>query len=204
MTRRVVTNIALSLDGRCADGADPLDMSWVLPYAVSDTARDHLTNIWSSATTAVLGRTNAEGFLSWWPQVLEMDGADPRDVGFARWLVDVDKVVLSRTLTEAPWAHTTLEDRPTVDVVRDLREADVEGDVYVVSSASVIRPLLAADLVDRLCLTVFPVVLGTGPRLFEDGVPAGPQPRAASRSDPDLKRRTSCGHPQPSATRPAQ
>ena len=173
MARRVVTNIALSLDGRWAKAEDPLDMSWVMPYAVSDAARDHLTSIWTSASTAVLGRKNAEGFLGWWPQVIDTDGADPRDVGFARWLVDVDKVVLSRTLTEPPWERTTLEDRPAADVVRELREVDTDGDVYVVSSASVIAPLLAADLVDRLCLTVFPVFLGSGPAAVRRGAPCG-------------------------------
>ncbi|QIG44347.1 riboflavin biosynthesis protein RibD [Nocardioides anomalus] len=177
MTRRIVTNIALSLDGRYAKD-DPMDMSWVMPYAVSDAARDHLTSLWESATTAVLGRKNAEGFLGWWPQVIDMDGADPRDVGFARWLVDVDKVVLSTTLTHAPWRHTTLEDRATADVLRDLAAGesddpgdtgDTDGDVFVVSSASVIRAALEADLVDQLCITQFPVVLGSGPRLFEGG-----------------------------------
>jgi dihydrofolate reductase len=174
VTRRIVTNIALSLDGRYAKD-DPMDMSWVMPYAVSDAARDHLTSLWEGATTAVLGRKNAEGFLGWWPQVIDMDGADPRDVGFARWLVDVDKVVLSHTLAEPPWERTTLEDRPTADVLRDLAAADgpdgAGGDVFVVSSASVIRAALEADLVDQLCVTQFPVVLGSGPRLFEGAFP---------------------------------
>ncbi len=47
------------------------------------------------------------------------------------------------------------------------------GDIFVPSSPSVIKALLAADMVDRLAFTVFPVFLGGGPRLFEDGLPAG-------------------------------
>ena len=47
------------------------------------------------------------------------------------------------------------------------------GDILVLSSASVIKALLAADRVDRLALTVFPVFLGAGPRLFDDGLPTG-------------------------------
>ena len=96
--RRVVTNIALSLDGRYAAPDNPIDMSWVMPYAVTDVARDHLTSLWEPATTALLGRVNAEGFLGFWPTVIGMEGADPRDEGFAKWLVDTDKVVLSSTL----------------------------------------------------------------------------------------------------------
>jgi dihydrofolate reductase len=173
--RRVVTNMSLSLDGHYAV-PDPLDMGWVLPYAVTDVARDHLTSLWEPATTALLGRVNAEGFLGFWPTVIDMEGADARDVGFARWLVETDKVVLSSTLAsaggQAPWERTTIADRPAADVVQELR-ADDGGDILVLSSASVVKALLAADQVDRLALVIFPVFLGAGPRLFDDGLPAG-------------------------------
>ncbi|MFF9167794.1 MULTISPECIES: dihydrofolate reductase family protein [unclassified Streptomyces] len=169
--RRVVTNMALSLDGHYA-GDDPRDMGWVMPYAVTDVARDHLTSLWEPATTALLGRVNAEGFLGFWPTVIGMEGADPRDEAFAKWLVDADKVVLSSTLGEAPWERTTIVDQPAAQVVADLKATD-GGDILVLSSASVIKALLAADAVDRLALTVFPVFLGGGPRLFEDGLPTG-------------------------------
>ena len=102
-----------------------------------------------------------------------MEGADPRDEGFAKWLVDADKVVLSSTLGEAPWERTTIVDKPTAEVVADLKATE-GGDILVLSSASVIKALLAADQVDRLALTIFPVFLGGGPRLFDDGLPAGP------------------------------
>ena len=123
--RRVVTNMSISLDGRYAS-TDPLDMGWVMPYAVTDVARDHLTSLWEPATTALLGRVNAEGFLGFWPSVIGQEGADPRDVAFAKWLVDVDKVVLSSTLDEAPWERTTIVDKPTSEAVAELKAT--EGD----------------------------------------------------------------------------
>jgi dihydrofolate reductase len=101
-----------------------------------------------------------------------MEGVDPRDEGFARWLVETDKVVFSSTLADPPWERTTVVDKPAAEVVDDLKAAE-GGDIYVVSSASVIKALLAADKVDRLAMTVFPVFLGGGPRLFDDGIPAG-------------------------------
>ncbi|MEW2118749.1 dihydrofolate reductase family protein [Streptomyces sp. NPDC005474] len=171
ISRRVVTNMALSLDGHYA-APDPLDMGWVMPYAVTDVARDHLTSLWEPATTALLGRVNAEGFLGFWPTVIGMEGADPRDEGFAKWLVDTDKVVLSSTLAEAPWERTTIVSKPTPEVVADLKATE-GGDILVLASASVIKELLATDQVDRLALTIFPVFLGGGPRLFDDGLPAG-------------------------------
>ncbi|MEV5944693.1 dihydrofolate reductase family protein [Streptomyces sp. NPDC051994] len=171
-SRRVVTNMSLSLDGHYAKPGNPLDMDWVMPYAVTDIARDHLTSLWEPATTALLGRVNAEGFLGFWPTVIGMQGADPRDEKFAHWLVDTDKVVLSSTLDQAPWERTTLVDRPTAEAVADLKATE-GGDILVLSSASVIKALLAADQVDRLALTIFPVFLGGGPRLFDDGLPTG-------------------------------
>ncbi|MEQ7008853.1 dihydrofolate reductase family protein [Actinopolymorpha sp. B17G11] len=169
--RRVVTNMALSLDGHYA-GSDPQDMGWVMPYAITDIARDHLTSLWEPATTALLGRVNAEGFLGFWPTVIGMKGADPRDEAFAKWLVDTDKVVLSSTLGDARWERTTIVDKPTTEVIADLKATE-GGDILVLSSASVIKALLADDKVDRLAITIFPVFLGSGPRLFDDGLPAG-------------------------------
>lgn len=87
-------------------------------------------------------------------------------------LVDTDKVALSSTLDQAPWERTTVADKPAAEIVGDLKETD-GGDILVLSSASVIKALLAADKVDRLALTIFPVFLGGGPRLFDDGLPAG-------------------------------
>ncbi|MEV0647909.1 dihydrofolate reductase family protein [Phytomonospora sp. NPDC050363] len=170
--RRVVTNMSLSLDGHYAGPRDPEDNGWVMPYAHTDVARDHMTSIRESATTALLGRVNAEGFLAFWPTVIGTEGVDPRDEGFAKWLLDTDKVVLSSTLTQAPWERTTIAGKPTAEVVADLKATE-GGDILVLNSASVIKALLAADMVDRLTLTIFPVFLGGGPRLFDDGLPTG-------------------------------
>jgi dihydrofolate reductase len=167
--RRVVTNMSLSLDGHYAK-PDPMDMGWVMPYAVTDVARDHLTSLWEPATTALLGRVNAEGFLGFWPTVIGMEGADPRDENFAKWLVATEKVVLSSTLDTAPWEHAVIVDKPAAEVVADLKATE-GGDILVLSSASVIKALLAADQVDRLALSIFPIFLGDGPRLFDDALP---------------------------------
>ncbi|MFD0200471.1 MULTISPECIES: dihydrofolate reductase family protein [Saccharothrix] len=168
--RKVTANFALTLDGRYHGPAGPHDLAAIVPYAVTDVARDHMTRMCETATTAVLGRLNAEGFLGFWPSVAGDENADPRDRAYAKWLVDAEKVVLSTTLTEAPWERTRVVDAPAADVVTDLK-AGGEGDILVNSSASVIKPLLAADLVDRLYLLICPEIAGGGPRLFDDGLP---------------------------------
>ncbi|WP_199039671.1 dihydrofolate reductase family protein [Glycomyces salinus] len=169
--RRVVVNMSLSIDGRYSK-PDPLDMSWVMPYATTDVSRDHMTAMWEPSTTAVMGRVNAEGFLGFWPTVIGAEGADPRDEGFAKWLVDTEKVVFSSTLREAPWERTTIVDRPTAEVIAELKATN-GGDIAVLNSPGIIKDLLAAEMVDRLALSVFPIFLGEGPRLFDDGLPEG-------------------------------
>ena len=83
----MVANISLSLDGRVAGPGGDYDMSWIVPHAVTDGARDHMVKVTSAATTALLGRKNYQGFSSYWPAVAEDESADPRDRAFARLLV---------------------------------------------------------------------------------------------------------------------
>jgi len=169
--RRVSANISLTLDGRHNGPGGPGDLGAVVPYATTEAARRHLARIHEGATTALLGRRNAEGFLGYWPMVAADENADPRDRGYAKWLVDTEKVVLSSTLTEAPWERTRVIDAPAADVVTELK-ATGRGDILVNSSASVIKALLTADLLDRLYLMICPEITGGGRRLFDDGPPA--------------------------------
>ncbi|MCX4546082.1 dihydrofolate reductase family protein [Streptomyces sp. NBC_01565] len=169
-TRKVTANIALTLDGRYNGPGGPGDIAAIVRYATTEVARDHLTRIWDGATTALLGRLNAEGFLGFWPTVAEDENADPRDRGYAKWLVNTEKVILSATLTEAPWERTRVVNAPAADVVAELKGTG-QGDILVNSSPSVIKALLAADLIDRLYLLICPEMAGGGQRLFEDGLP---------------------------------
>jgi dihydrofolate reductase len=169
--RKVTANLAITLDGRYHGPGGPADFGTFVPYVTTDVARDHMTRTWETATTALLGRVNAEGFLGFWPSVAGDENADPRDRGYAKWLVSTEKVVLSTTLTEAPWERTRVVNAPVADVVADLK-ATGEGDILVNSSPSVIKALLSADLIDRLYLLVLPEIVGGGARLFEDGLPA--------------------------------
>lgn len=169
--RRVSASMSLTLDGRYTGPGGPADLGAIVPYMTTDVARDHLTRIWEGATTALLGRLNAEGFLGFWSPLAEDETADPRDRGYASWLVGAEKVVLSTTLTQAPWERTRVVNAPAADVVADLK-ATGQGDILVNNSASVIKPLLSADLLDRLYLITCPEIAGGGPRLFDDGLPA--------------------------------
>jgi dihydrofolate reductase len=169
--RKVTANLSLTIDGRYNGPGGPGDLGAIVPYAMTEVARNHLSRITEGATTALLGRLNAQGFMGFWPSVAENENADPRDRGYAKWLVDAEKVVLSSTLTEPPWERTRVVNAPTAEVVADLKATE-GGDILVNSSVSVIKPLLAADLLDRLYLMICPEIAGDGQRLFDDGLPS--------------------------------
>ena len=169
---RIVTgNIALSLDGRVTGPGGEYDMGWIVPHALTDESRAHLLKITSTASTAMLGRKNYQGFAGFWPAVAGDDDADPRDRAFARWLNEAEKVVVSRTLTEASWPGSRVVADDPAEVVRRLRKEE-GGDIVVLASGSIIRALLEAGELDRLSITLCPELVGAGARLFGDG-PAG-------------------------------
>jgi dihydrofolate reductase len=93
---------------------------------------------------------------------------------FADWINRVQKYVVSDTLTEADitWHPTTIiRGKDFLQTVADLR-AQPGGYIYVYGSPTMVQSLLAADLVDELVLTVVPLVIGSGTKLF----PALPEP----------------------------
>jgi dihydrofolate reductase len=83
-------------------------------------------------------------------------------------LNSVPKYVASRTLDSVDWRGTTLLEGDAADAVARLKD-ELDGEIHVPGSSDLIQTLLRADLVDELQLIVFPVVLGTGKRLFGEG-----------------------------------
>lgn len=141
-----------------------------MPHALTDAARDHMVNLTSKATTALLGRKNYQGFATYWPAMADNPDADPRDRAFAQWLNAVDKVVFSTTLPQADWPNSRIAAGDPAAEVRRLRTQN-GGDIIVLASASVIRSLLAAGEMDRLSITLCPALVGGGARLFGDDLP---------------------------------
>ena len=171
MTRKVTANFTLSLDGRVNGAGGDFDMSWIVPHAITEGARDHMVRVTSPATTILLGRKNYEGFGGFWPAVADDENAAPQDRATSRWMNESEKVVFSSTLTEAAWQNSRIADAEPADVVKQLR-GQGGGDIIVLASFSVIKALLAADEIDQLSIMLAPEVVGGGARLFEDGLPA--------------------------------
>ena len=116
----------------------------------------------STMDALLLGRRTYEIFSDYWPKA-------PDTIPFTGLLNNVRKFVASRTLTEPlAWNNSTLLTGDLVDAVRAVKERHDE--VHVIGSLDLVQSLLQHGLVDRLNLWVYPVLLGSGKRLFAGGV----------------------------------
>ncbi|HWC47708.1 MAG TPA: dihydrofolate reductase family protein [Solirubrobacterales bacterium] len=113
------------------------------------------------AEAQLLGRVTYEGFAAAWPKMED-------EAGFATKMNEMPKYVVSSTLEQADWQNTTILSGDPADLVATLKEK-VDGVILVAGSATLVKALLEADLVDELRLLVFPVLLGQGKRLFPEG-----------------------------------
>jgi dihydrofolate reductase len=146
-------------------------MGWTVRHAACGEARAQLLTVTAAATTALLGRRAYQGLGGFCPAVAGDESADPRDRAFARWLDEVEKVVVSRRLTKAGWRNSRVLAGDPAEIVRHLRTC-AGGDIVVLASDGVIRRLLEAGELDRLSITLCPELVGAGARLFGEG-PAG-------------------------------
>jgi len=108
------------------------------------------------ADALLLGRRTYEFFAARWPS---------RSGQWANRLNSLPKYVVSSTLDQAKWANSTVLKGDVVTEVSKLRQ-ELDGDIVVYGSTRLVHTLMEHDLVDELRLTVYPVVLGSGERLF--------------------------------------
>ncbi|ALG12173.1 dihydrofolate reductase family protein [Kibdelosporangium phytohabitans] len=168
--RRVGAEVTVSMDGYSSTGSED-DMSWAMDHISSGQSEIYYEGIWRGVGTAVLGRTNWVGFTSVWPAITNDPSSSARTRDLGNWLATVEKVVFSTTLTQedlekSEWTNA----RVSADVeseVAALRNRPGR-DILVLNSASIIRTLLRADLIDDLYLTVVPSTLGSGRRVLPD------------------------------------
>jgi dihydrofolate reductase len=160
MARIVVTEF-VSLDGVMEDpgGAEGFEHGgWTFEINRGDEGDRFKLDETMATESLLLGRRTYEGFAAAWPT---------RDGEFADKFNSMPKYVVSSTLKDPEWNNTTVLGGDLVDEVSKLKR-DQSGDVVVHGSGQLARALLENDLVDELRLMVFPVVLGSGKRLFGD------------------------------------
>jgi len=149
---------------------DPLGFGfggWQAPL-VDDVAGAQISAAYEGTDALLLGRRTYEIFAGSWG--VWDEGAQGFQGELTRRYNRVPKYVASRTLTRLGWAGSHLLGEDVPDAVRRVRD-EVDGEVRVWGSARLVRTLAAHGLVDEYRLAHYPVVLGTGKRLFSDGFP---------------------------------
>lgn len=153
--RKIVVTEFLSLDGIMEHPA------WTFPYWNDEIAKFKGEET-SASDALLLGRVTYQGFAAAWPESTD-EGAD--------YFNNVRKYVVSTTLETVEWNNSRLINDNIVAAITNLKQQDGK-DITVHGSATLVQTLIRHDLVDRYRLLVYPVVLGTGKRLFQEGTTA--------------------------------
>ena len=156
---RIVVTEFISLDGviEAPGGGENYKYGgWTFEIDRGDEGNQFKLDETMSSAALLLGRRTYEGFAAAWPE---------RDGEFADKFNTMPKYVVSSTLRDPEWTNSTVLSGDVVDEITKLKKVQ-DGDIVVHGSAQLVRSLIENDLVDELRLMVFPVVLGTGKRLF--------------------------------------
>ena len=162
MGKLVVTEF-VSIDGVFEDpgGAENYEHGgWTFEYNRGEDGDKFKMDELMEADVQLLGRVTYDGFAKAWPT---------REGPFADKINNGQKYVVSDTLTNPEWQNTTVISGDAAAGVAKIKDA-TEGTILVAGSGMLVQALLAADLVDELRLMVFPTILGSGRRLFPDGI----------------------------------
>jgi dihydrofolate reductase len=139
--------------------------TWTFDYGFDPKMGEAIGALTARAGGILLGRTTYEMFEpSWSTRTAEDDPGAP-------FFNDTAKYVVSGTLTDATWKNSEIVGPYDPDALWRLKE-EVDGDLYVSGSGTLVRAMLADGVVDGLHLFVFPLTRGAGPRLFPEDAPA--------------------------------
>jgi dihydrofolate reductase len=155
---RIVVTEFVSLDGvmQAPGGEDFKYPGWSFEFDRGDDGNQFKLDETRSADALLLGRVTYESFAGAWPN---------REGEFADKFNSMPKYLVSSTLKDPDWNNTTVIDGDVVEEVRKLRES-FDGEIQVPGSRRLVHELIENDLVDQINMMIFPVVLGTGDRMF--------------------------------------
>jgi dihydrofolate reductase len=160
---KIVVTEFISVDGVVEDpgGSENFEHGgWTFEYDRGDDGDKFKMEELMDAEVQLLGRVTYEGFAEAWPS---------REGEFADKINKGRKVLVSTTLTDPSWENTAVISENVVDELRKLRD-ETDGNILVAGSITLVETLLANDLVDELRLMLFPTVLGSGRRLYPEGI----------------------------------
>jgi dihydrofolate reductase len=155
---RIVVTEFVSLDGvmQAPGGEEFKYPGWSFEFDRGDDGNQFKLDETLETDVLLIGRVTYESFAGAWPS---------REGPFAEKFNTMPKYVVSSTLENPEWNNTTVLKGDAVEEASKLK-AEKDGVIQIPGSLRLVQALLEADLVDELHLMVFPVVLGTGRKLF--------------------------------------
>ncbi|MCC6614992.1 MAG: dihydrofolate reductase [Anaerolineae bacterium] len=142
------------------DGVIEAPETWHFPY-ISDDMAAHIGAAIDATDIMLYGRVTYEAFASFWTT------DEAKGEGIAEKLNTAPKYVVSTTLASADWQNSTLIKTDVYDAIARLKR-ETQGNIGLTGSATLVRSLAQAGLVDEFQLLVHPIVVGKGKRLFEN------------------------------------
>jgi dihydrofolate reductase len=154
--RRVIATELVSVDGVMESQEE-----WAFPYSNDEMEQANAAGM-AASDAMLLGRVTYEALAAYWPN-------QPGGTPMVDYINSVPKLVVSRTLEEPlEWNNSTLIEGNVAEQIVELKRQPGK-DIGIVGSGTLVRSLLQDDLLDELRLMVYPIVMGSGKRLFEEG-----------------------------------
>ena len=152
----------ITIDGFVAGPNGELD--W-MAFGWDEKSSNRINELTDSSDTILLGRKMTDGFIDYWTSVLE--NPESEEYSFARKMINIRKVVFSKTVTESRWINTTVANGDIVEEIENLKKKDGK-DILVYGGATFVSSLIKNNLIDEYHLFVNPVAIGKGMSIFGD------------------------------------
>ena len=152
----------MSLDG-CIAGPNG-EMDWMVGL-LDDEPLKYVSKITESVDTILLGRKMTDVFISYWLNV--MNKPDDRWNAFAKKMIEIPKVVFTKTLNKSEWINTDIATGNLIEEVNKVKSQNGR-DIVVYGGASFDSSLIKEKLIDEFYLLVVPIVIGNGKTIFRD------------------------------------
>jgi len=163
--RKLKLQMQITVDGFVAGPEGQLDwMTWEMDEQLISFI-NHLTD---TSDTILLGRKMTEGFIKYWEDIVTRP--DSPEYEFARKMVDLSKIVFSKTVTKVEGQNVRVENGPLAETVNSLK-SQTGKDIVVYGGAGFVASLIENHLIDELNLFINPIAIGNGLRIFKERTP---------------------------------
>jgi dihydrofolate reductase len=161
--RKLKLQVHMSIDG-CIAGPNN-EQDWMVFFG-DEKIKEHEYKLLEPVDTILLGRKMTDKFISYWTEVANKSHDSWN--AFAKKMIDIPKIVFTKSLNKSEWPHTELATGDLKDEITKLKSQEGGGDMIVYGGASFDSSLIKENLIDEYYLFINPVAIGNGKTIFED------------------------------------